>query len=126
MSGIMFAIVGASGAPGVINGSLPNESHALAAGIQLTNDGTYSYVSGLSGNWVSPASTTVAAYYQVKSVITSGSLTTDPSAGSYIDCSTTRTWAQTGSGGATLTLTFREKASGIVRHVQTGLSISVP
>ncbi|MEO8467978.1 MAG: hypothetical protein ABI640_21880, partial [Gammaproteobacteria bacterium] len=86
----------------------------------LSNDGTYSVGDGAGGanvgNWVTPATAVVAAYYQIKTVVNSGSFSTDPSAGSYIDLSSSRTWTKSAVGTVNFTVTIREKASGIVRQ----------
>lgn len=124
MSGALVALLASARAAGVIQ-SIPDASGAPSALWSLLNDGTYS-VSGQSiSYWVTPASAPVAALYQVKTDVTAGSFDTDPSSGAYLDLSTTRTWEKTSPGTVTFTVTIREKATGQVRSVQTGKSITV-
>lgn len=125
MSGALAAF--AAGAPGVIQAMVNAAATGGATGHwKLLNDGTYSVSSGggtSTGNWVNPASSTVAAYYQVKTDVTSGAFTSDPSAGSYIDLSSTRDWTKAPTGTVTFTVTIREKATGIVRLTQAGVTL---
>src|SRR5688572_6615318 len=126
MSGALVAILGTAGAPGIINGSLPNGTEDAGGGTdvatwQLQDDGDYAITnndSALSGDWVTPSETSVAALYQVRVDPTSGSFTDGPGAipsastGTYLDCSTTRSWF-CNSGSVTFDVSFREKASGL-------------
>lgn len=118
MSGALAAMLVGGGAPGILS-TVPGASNALSASWQLVNDGTYSVGDGAggasTGNWVTPATAPVAAYYQVKTVVTAGSFTTDPSAGSYLDLSTSRIWIKSVVGTVSFDVTVREKATGIVR-----------
>ena len=111
----------------MINAALPNGSVAGSATAtwQLNNDGSLT-VSGSSGNWVTPATAGVAALYQVKVDVTLGSFSTGTT-GSYLDLSTTRTWTIVSAGdpeSVTFTVTIREKATGIVRRTQAGVTLS--
>jgi hypothetical protein len=115
-------MLGRGGAPGVINGALPSGSDPTGATFQLSNNGTYFVTNGGSGNWVTPANATIAAYYQCKVDVTAGAFSGPSSAtGSWLDLSTTRSWAQNAGGSAVFTLSIREKATTIVRSVQTGI-----
>jgi hypothetical protein len=110
--------------PGVIQ-TILSASHGVSAAINLVNDGTATSA-GVGGYaWVAPANATVAAYWQVKVDVTAGALTSGDSTGVWLDLSTNRGWTVTGSGSATLTFSFREKASTTVRKVQTGVTITV-
>ncbi len=126
MSGFMQVMLATYGAPGVINGSLPNGgvSDPADATWQLSNDGSYSISGASAGNWVDPASSTVAAYYQVKVDATSGAFSSGGT-GSWLDLSTSRAWTKTSVGSVTFTVTIREKASGTVRSTQTGVTLTV-
>lgn len=119
--------LGLGGAPGVINGALPNGALAAATATwRLNNDGTYTIDGQPAGNWVTPASATVAAFYQVKVDITLGAFSTGTT-GSYVDLSSTRTWTMDSAGdpeSVTFDVTFREKAAGLVRSTQTGLTLA--
>jgi hypothetical protein len=109
------------GLPGVIQ-SLPNGSGAGTAVWQLNNDGSVT-ISGTSGSWVLPATSGIAALYQVKIDVTAGSFTSSDTTGSYVDLSSG--WGGGKAGGAvTFTATIREKASGLIRSVQAGLSLT--
>jgi hypothetical protein len=57
----------------------------------------------------------IAAYYQVKTSVTAGTFDTDPSAGSYLDLSSTRTWIKAAIGTVSFDVTIREKATGFIR-----------
>ena len=122
VSGILVLI---GGAPGVINSSIPGASGSGIAGIVLLNDGTYTSSGSAGGNWVTPATTAIAALYQAKTDVTAGTFSNDPSAGSWLDLSSTRLWDKQVAGTVTFTLSIREKATGIVRLVQAGQSIEV-
>lgn len=124
MSGIA-AVLGISGAPGVINGALPNSSAISPSNYVIGNGGTYSINGGgASGDWVSPSSALIAAYYQVQVDPTSGTFDGGSAAtGSYLDCSSTRTWTKS-AGVVTFTISFREKATGVVRSVQAGVTLT--
>ncbi|HVJ30908.1 MAG TPA: hypothetical protein VNA66_11420 [Gammaproteobacteria bacterium] len=125
MSGALLALLGSARAAGEINGSIPNASGAPTSLWQLSNDGTYSISGESVANWVTPASAPIAALYQVKTEVTAGSFDTDPSAGAYLDLSSTRAWEKTSPGTVTFTVTFREKSTGHVRSVQAGKTVTV-
>lgn len=127
MSGVLNTMLAVGGAPGVINDSLPDGIANGACGFTLNSDGTYAISTSQTGNWVTPASTTVAAYYQVKVDATSGAFSTGTT-GAWLDMSGNHSWslnppASAGSEFVTFTVTFREKATGIVRSTQTGLTL---
>lgn len=140
MSGAVAAMLGAvRGAPGVVNGSLPNgtedsDAPVQVATFQLKNDGTYSVANNdapQTGNWVSPASAAVAAFYQVKVDVTGGAFTAGPGAvpsdstGVWLDQSSTRAWYNNAVGTTvTFTVSFREKATAIVRTTQAGITLA--
>lgn len=125
-------MMAASGAPGALNGAIPNGSAtgATVAAWQLNNDGSYSITTGLSGNWVSPATAGLAALYQVKIDVTAGAFTAGPGAipsdstGSFIDLSTSRHWFRNAAGTVTFNATIREKATGLVRSIQSGVMLT--
>jgi hypothetical protein len=129
VSGISAVLAGGSGAPGLVNGALPNGSstNAGSSTFQLVNDGTYVISTSQAGDWVTPATAAVAVFYQVKVDETVGAFDAG-TVGSYIDLSTTRTWTDNapgapGSAIVTFDLTIREKATGIIRSAQTGLTL---
>jgi hypothetical protein len=126
MTGVLGALIGAGGVPGVINGSLPSGVSTLGAtaGFTIQSNGTYNISTGQLGNWVTPASGTIAALYQVKVDPTSGSFTGGAATGTWLDCSTTRGWNLDPDNAVTFTISFREKATGIVRSVQTGITLT--
>lgn len=122
MSGATAAMMAGGGAPGILS-AVPSSSNTFSATWEMHNDGTYLVGDGLggsaTGNWVVPTTAPVAAYYQVKTVVNSGTFNGDPSAGSYIDLSTTRIWSKSAVGTVNFTVTVREKATGIVRQTYT-------
>lgn len=124
---LIAAIMGAmGGAPGVINANLPN-GRTVSPELPvwtLRNDGTYNISGAQAGNWVSPATAEVAAYYQVKVDVTSGTLELGTT-GVWLDLSTTRSWGKNILGTATFTVSIREKATQIVRSVQPGVTLTV-
>jgi hypothetical protein len=118
-------LLGATGgAPGVINGSLPNGTLETEATFFLQNTGAYE-IAGVAGSWVAPANSTVAAFYQVKVDVTSGGFASGTT-GTWLDMSSSRTWTcQDGVAvSATFTVTFREKASQVVRSTQAGVVLT--
>ena len=120
---IFMAMMG--GAPGVIMSASPDGVGTATATYQLKNDGTYAISPSETGNWVTPASSTIAAYYQVKVDVTLNSFSTGTTA-TWLDLSTTRTWTLDSAGDletVTFDVSFREKASGIVRRVITGVTL---
>lgn len=131
MSGALLILL-TSGAPGVFAASLPNGSStgATPAAWQLKNDGTYSIRTGLTGSWVSPNSAIVAAYYQVKVDVNSGSFTAgdagapSDSTGVYLDMSSSRIWYRNSAGVVNFNVSFREKATGLVRKVYSGVTLT--
>jgi hypothetical protein len=111
-----------TGAPGTINPALPNGSGISPATWILNNDGTVT-ISGSSGNWVTPATAQIAALYQIKVDVTSGSFFSSDTLGSYVDLSSG--WGAAEVSGTTIfTVTIREKASQTVRSTQAGLSLT--
>lgn len=125
MSGIIGAVIAAvSGAPGIIQ-AVPNAGGPAASSFGLTNAGAITVNGGGSGNWVSPASAIIAAYYQVKVDVNSGSFTSGDATGAWLDLSTSRAWARTGAGTVNYNVSFREKATAAVRSVQTGKTMIV-
>ncbi len=111
------------GVPGVVGGA-GNGLAGTAIQYDIKNDGNWTYTGVGNAAWVTPATSAVAAGFQVKLDITGGSLNTGTT-GTFLDCSTTRSWTKTSVGVCTFTLTWREKATGIVRKTQTGLTIEV-
>lgn len=128
MSGVLHALIlaTASGAPGVIQSLGAGAGGAGSASFGLENDGDLT-INGVDGgsDWVSPANADVAAFYQVKVDVTSGSFTSGDTTGSYLDLSTSRSWTRAGAGTVNYDVTFREKATGAVRSTQTGLVMTV-
>lgn len=124
MSGVLLAVPAT--APGVIQDIGAGAGGSGSSSFGLENDGDLT-INGVDGgsDWVSPASTAVAAFYQAKVDVTSGSFTSGDSTGSYLDLSTSRSWTRTGTGTVNYDVTFREKATGIVRSTQTGLVMTV-
>lgn len=95
------------------------------AEFQLGSDGVLSKREGSSmtviGPWVSPGS--AASLYEVRSTVTSGSFTSDPSAGSWISLSSTRLWSRGASVGGSqtviATIEIRIASSGTVVSTTT-------
>lgn len=124
MSGALAAMAG--GPPGIIQSLGAGAGGVGSSSFGLENDGDLT-INGVDGgsDWVSPANAEVAALYQVKVDVTSGSFTSGDSTGSYLDLSASRSWTRTGTGTVNYNVTFREKATGIVRSAQTGLIMTV-
>lgn len=112
------------GSPGTIN-TIPNAAAAspTPAGLTLVNDGSWSISGASAGNWVNPASSTIAAQWSVKATLTGGSIDSGTT-GSWLSLGTSRAWQKNGVGTATLTLEFRD-ALGTIRKTQTGVTIQV-
>lgn len=124
MSGALAAI-SAGGPPGIIQSLGAGAGGVGSSSFGLVNDGSLTINGSGSGSWVLPANSGVAAFYQAKVDVTSGSFTAGDTTGSYLDLSTSRSWTRTGTGTVNYDVTFREKATGIVRSTQTGLVMEV-
>ena len=120
MSGILMA-AGSGGIPGAINSSAGAYSAASSGGASLNvnNDGTLTGSGHPGGAWLSPAVAAFAAEYQVKVDATAGAFTTGTT-GTWLDCSTTRSWSRDPGSVVTFTISFREKTTGIVRATLAG------
>ena len=127
MSGVLGLLVAGAGAPGIINGALPaGGAFASTATWRLNNDGTYTISGQSDANWVTPAASVIAAQYQVKVDVTLASFSTGTT-GTWLDLSSTQTWTIDSAGdpeSVTFDVSFREKATGIVRSTQTGLTLT--
>lgn len=127
MSGVMTVMLGLSGAPGVINTALPNGTLAEETAVwHLLGDGTYSIDGVSDSNWVTPASSVTAGYYQIKVDATVGTFSSGTT-GSYVDLSTNPAWSKTSVGPpttVTFTATIREKATGRIRSTQAGITLT--
>lgn len=128
MSGAVGAVAAFGGAPGIIALTLLSGSNVGSCDWQLDNNGGGHTGDGAGGaapmTWVSPSTTAVAAFYEVKVDVTSGAFTTGTT-GSYLSLGTTRGWAKTVVGSVTFNATFREIATGIIRRSITGLTVVV-
>lgn len=126
MSGAGAAsLFASSSAAGIIQSLGAGAGGSGSSSFGLVNDGSLTINGSGSGNWVLPASSAVAAFYQAKVDVTGGSFTSGDSTGSYLDLSTSRSWTRAGAGTVNYNVTFREKATGIVRSTQTGLVMTV-
>lgn len=121
---LLMALMG--GSPGVINQSLPDAAATDPASAQILfgNDGRYIYGDSLGGtviaNWVSPATSTIASFYELQVNVLSGTLATG-TVDSWLDMSTSRGYSTSANAGAqsvTLRVRIREKATGLVRTDQ--------
>lgn len=109
-----------SGPPGQIQ----NVASAFGFGsavLSLLTDGTYTASGSAGGNWVEPPA--AAEHWEVRASLTAGSLSSGAT-GSWLDFSSNRSWATTGNESATMTLEWRDKYTGTVRHTQTGIEIA--
>lgn len=115
------------GAPGVINGAPSGSSAIGAAGWELQNDGDFVVSDGagaLNGEWLSPSEAAFAARFEVKVDATSGSFDSGTT-GSFVSLGTTRSWSKN-TGTVIFNATYREIATGVVRRVDTGLTLTAP
>lgn len=117
MTGAVQSMAGL-GIAGIV-GVPPSGTNVGGASWIMNNDGTYNVDGAGVGSWCAPNGTGIAAGYQVKTVVNSGTFNTDPSAGAFIDCSSTRLWQKTAVGTVNFTVTIREKVTGIVRATAT-------
>lgn len=123
MSGALAAMT--PGAPGVINGALPNGSGVGGTPTwQLVNTGAYVIEGDGGGNWLTPALSTIAALWEAKVDVTLGAFASGTT-GTWLPLNTTRTWTtdEGTSTHATFTVSFRERDTQIVRSVQTGITL---
>ena len=119
MSGALLVAAAHLRAPGVIQTSIGSGSAASNCTLVLKNDGAYTMSGAGGGAWVAPAVAAVAQHYQVKVDMVSGTLSSGTT-GTWIDCDSAdsnRTWVEN-SGSCVITLTYREKATGLVRGTQ--------
>lgn len=120
MPGVLGVLLGVGGAPGAITVGSFDASDPAGCALQLNNDGTFALTGTPGGAWVAPASAAVAAFYQVKVDPTSGSFSGGSATGTWLDLSTTRGWVRSAGDQVTFTISFREKATGLVRATLTG------
>ena len=123
LGAILMAAAGR--APGLINGVPNGDSSIGGGGLGINADGTYTISDGAGtdeGDWVTPATEAIAALYQVKIDVTSGSFDTGTT-GSFVDCSTGPAWSC--SATVVFDVAWREKATGVVRLTQAGRTIVV-
>lgn len=113
-------LLAAGGVPGTIQ-SVNSISGASPCDYTVKNDGSIESLGVGNGTWLSPANSAIAALYQVKVDATSGAFDSGTT-GTWLDCSTSRSWLKSG-GTVTFTISFREKATGNVRNVQTGVTL---
>lgn len=109
------------GAPGTLTGTLSSVSGVSPCDYTVKNDGNIESLGATVEAWVTPTNSTIAAFYEVKVDATSGTFDSGTT-GTWLDCSTSRSWLKS-SGTVTFTISFREKASGLVRKTQTGLTL---
>jgi hypothetical protein len=124
LSGALSILVGHGGAPGSLNGALPNGGQAVGANFAIKNDGTYLIDAGLSGSWVTPNGN--AALFDIMVTVTGGAFTSGAATGAWLNLGTTRTWTRTGSGVVTFTVQFRVAATGQIVSTQAGITVTVP
>lgn len=123
MSGALAWLRALGRAAGIIQ-AISNGSGVSPQSFGVNSNGQYAN-GGSAGNWVVPTNAATAANYQVKVDVTGGSFTSGEVTGTYVDCSSTRTWTRTGAGTVTFTVTFREKGSGVVRGSTAGVTLTV-
>ena len=111
MSGVLGALLGSGGPPGVLASTLSSPSNAFSATDTVKTDGQHAYSDGLGGeateNWVTPASSAVAANYEVMVHVTSGTFgagTLD----TWLACTTQRAWSKSVAGTVLYEMSFRQ------------------
>lgn len=121
MSGALALRLGLTGAPGVINRNAGAYSAAQSGGasVNVNANGTLSGSGHPGANWVTPTNSTTAAAYQVKVDATAGTFSLGTT-GTWIDCSTGPGWSKAVTGSVTFTISFREKATTLVRATIAG------
>lgn len=110
--------------PNRVGVSITNQSGSVITTTPTDATSTYELTSAgvcnvdgspVSGEWLVAGS---ASAYEVRSTVTSGTLTTDPSAGSWVSLGTTRLWeltrASVGVSTATFTVEIRNASTGAV------------
>lgn len=121
-----FATISAAAntVPGIPQ-DLPGDSAVGSpAGLSLGGNGLYTKVSNFStGAWLLPSTSEMAAQWECKVTVTSGSLSSGTT-GSWVNMASGDTWARNTAGSATLTFEFRDKATQTVRKTQTGVTIT--
>lgn len=106
VSGVLSALI-SLGAPGVLAAALSNSSSAVSSSATIGNDGIHTFSDGAgSENWVTPANTTVAAYYEVRVDVTAGSFTSGTT-GTWLACSSNRSWTKLVVGSVSYDLSLR-------------------
>lgn len=127
MSGVLGVLLGVGGAPGAINGALPDSTSSVGgAGFELQNDGDcVASVGAGTGtvDWVTPSDTTTAAFYEVKVDATSGAFSSGTT-GTWLALSSSRSWT-IATGSVTFDVLIREAATGLVRTTQS-VTMSAP
>lgn len=102
--------------------SILRQDSGTPAEFVLDSDGhRYSRVGATltdAGLWVSPAA--AAALYEVRSTVTSGSFTLDPSAGSWVSLGTDRLWSRAAGAASSQTVT----ATIEIRNASTSVVVA--
>jgi hypothetical protein len=110
MSGFFNMLLG-TGAPGVLASSLSSGSNAFSSSDTVKIDGVHGYGDGVGGeateNWVTPATSGVAANYEVMVHVTSGSFTSG-TLDTWQACSTQRQWLKAIAGTVNYEMSFRQ------------------
>jgi hypothetical protein len=94
-------------------GAVADVSGSYTTGIAFADDGTYSSGAGPEGNWITPA--VFGPFYEIKAVLTSGSLGAGSSADdTWIASSAAPGWlVDPFPATCTLDIYFRDAASGV-------------
>lgn len=116
-----------SGAPGLLAATLSNSSNLVSCSASIQNNGDHVFGDGAGGaateDWVTPSETTVAAFYEVRVDVNSGSFTTGTTA-TWLACSSTNTWTKTGAGTVNFDMSFRY-VSGATLKTHAGMIMVV-
>jgi len=127
MSGVLASRMG-SGPPGTLAAALSNSSNAISCSADIQNDGEHVFGDGIGGAateaWVTPTVAAVAAAYEVRVDVNSGTFSTGTT-GTWLACSTSRAWTKVGSGVVNFNMSFRQ-VGGPTLKTYSGMTMTVP
>ena len=115
------------GPPGVLPASLSTSGNPTSASDQFDTGGVRTFGDTVGGadaeNWVTPAAAAVAANYEIKVDVTSGSFSTGTT-GSWLAMTSTRTWTKTGAGTVNYNISFRQTNGPTLKTYSTSMTVT--
>lgn len=125
MSG--FAAILGGGPPGDLIAALTTSGNPTSASDQFSNAGVRTAGDTVGGsfneNWVTPATSGVAANYEMKVDVTSGSFSTGTT-GTWLAMTSTRTWTKSVAGTVNYDVSFRQINGPTLKTLSTSMTVT--